>query len=474
MLIFEACSVQDKILQERDFVNVQRFLDVALEYETTYQSELPTLQGFLRYCEENRDQEMLQQLDVESSSAIQLLTIHKSKGLEFDSVFVWWNLKGISDKENTQLKKYEIYADAGFKHLRDYALTLHYHKVLSASSFSEITLQEKQRSELEELNNLYVALTRAKSRLHLFVAFFKKDGWDAYWKDYEKADKLTPPHYAVAAALAYLQTHATLQDDSSYLIGTLPGQERELPSGSPLPQDLSCTPEHVPQDLSCEANPVQHDLSCTPEHVPQDLSCEANPVLQDLSCRPSILQEKSCSTYHPFWQAILPDWQQPDSLPASGLQPNPDIDFKQTYLLDRAALKGSVAHYYLSYIKYNKPDEQSVARLRTLRQFGNLLRKADLEAIIAKVDAQLPRMSTIFDPAYDLILTEYTVFQKGKEYRIDRLMLNSQAKTYCIIDFKTGGIHEPDQIALYGRIMASLLDHLGWKPESPQYLIFKL
>ncbi len=414
--VLQACQAQARPALQRDFANLQRFLDLALDYEQNYQSELPGLQGFLRYCEDNRGQEVMQQQDVESPSAIQLLTIHKSKGLEFSSVFVWWNLKSFFGREDSQLSSWVRYAGGKYHNLSDIALSLHYNKVLADSGWNGIRLETERREQLEELNNLYVALTRARSRVCLYAAFDKTGSWEEYWGEQDKADRLTPPHYAVNSALEYMREQGEMQPDGSYLI------------------DLR-QPEAA-------------------EKIGQE-------------------EKKEYTEPTPDLQGRLADWRQP--LPAADEEGDAEArDWKQSYLERRDNLKGNIAHYWLAQIKHAEREELEQARALARRQFGNLMRATELDALIDTLERQLPSLKDIFDPRYDLVFTEYRVFDNGREYRLDRLLINTKEKLYRIIDYKTGEVHDDQQLERYNRIVRQKLLPADYKLEQelkPVYII---
>jgi ATP-dependent exoDNAse (exonuclease V) beta subunit len=410
LTILQTCNIRERKLQERDYINLQYWLDKALEFERGYQSGLPELMGFLRYCEDNRDQEIMQQRDVESSNAIQLLTIHKSKGLEFDSVFVWWNLRSTPHKEETRLSSWVHYTDKSYHNLSDIALTLHYKKVLQNSVYRDIMLEEEKRELLEELNNLYVALTRARNRLYLYVAFDKKEGWDKYWEVQDKEGRLTPPHYAVKSALLYMTEHGVQQPDGFLQLGIEPDAGQSAAEDSIEPEPVSDT-----QDF------------CLSE--------------------------------------ILPDWQNPFAASKKRDDYNPEMNWKTSYLTDRSNLKGNIAHYYLSLLKYATREEMEQAKTLTLRRFGNLMTGKDLQELIARLEAILPSIKDIFNEKYDLVLNEYPVFHGGREYRMDRLMIDTKARTYRIIDYKTGGVYDELQLQRYNAILKEKLLPEEYVPE---------
>lgn len=103
----------------------------------------------------------------EQQDAIQVLTIHKSKGLEFGIViipFLSWNLDHKSFHSNILWVKPDVapFNKAGIVPVR-------YKKDLSESVFSGQYYEEKYSAYLDNLNLLYVAMTRAENAIFGFA-----------------------------------------------------------------------------------------------------------------------------------------------------------------------------------------------------------------------------------------------------------------------------------------------------------------
>ena len=100
----------------------------------------------------------------ENQDAVQVMTIHKSKGLEFRAVilpFVNWKLNTSSG----HIKKL-LWVDAnaaGFGKFR--SLPVDYSKSLASTSFAENYFEEMLLNYMDIINTLYVATTRAKDYL---------------------------------------------------------------------------------------------------------------------------------------------------------------------------------------------------------------------------------------------------------------------------------------------------------------------
>lgn len=71
-------------------------------------------------------------------------------------------------------------------------------------------------------------------------------------------------------------------------------------------------------------------------------------------------------------------------------------------------------------------------------------------------DKAISEHQWLFDPKYDLIFTERNIWHEGKQLRIDRMMINSDEREIMIVDFKTGRIHEKEQLESYRQALLDL------------------
>ncbi|AUC83063.1 UvrD-helicase domain-containing protein [Lacinutrix sp. Bg11-31] len=139
---------------------VQFYLDTVLEYS---QKNISDLSSFLEYFESKKDK--LSIVSPEEQDAIQIMTIHKSKGLEFPVViFPYADIKIYEDIEPKEWFPLNPENYNGFK----YAL-LNYNKAFE--DFGEegkaIYARHQAELELDSLNLLYVALTRPVEQLYI-------------------------------------------------------------------------------------------------------------------------------------------------------------------------------------------------------------------------------------------------------------------------------------------------------------------
>lgn len=139
---------------------VQFFLDVVLER----QRKGTSIQEFLDFWEEKKHN--LSIVAPENGNAVQVMTIHKSKGLEFPVVIFPYDLdiyRQINPKVwlNELPKNYDSFKE----------LLVPFNKDLNYvnDKGSEIYQQQREELELDNFNLLYVALTRAVEQLYIIT-----------------------------------------------------------------------------------------------------------------------------------------------------------------------------------------------------------------------------------------------------------------------------------------------------------------
>lgn len=141
---------------------LQAFQDLVLEFYTRERNDLA---AFLEWWEDNKDGDKTSIKLSGEVNAINILTIHKSKGLQFRYVlipFCNWNVdhEGFRAPLLWVTSDEKPYADAG-------PIPIKYSSALTKSYFSEPYEQERTRTYLDSLNLLYVALTRAERGMML-------------------------------------------------------------------------------------------------------------------------------------------------------------------------------------------------------------------------------------------------------------------------------------------------------------------
>jgi ATP-dependent exoDNAse (exonuclease V) beta subunit len=152
-----------------DMPYLQAFQELIMDLQ---RKEAMGVADFLEYWEQNGDQKSV--AVSQASNAIRIMTIHKSKGLEFKAVivpFCDWSLT--PDSRHTNI----LWCPTGGTGLeRIPVVPVKYKKELIHSLFAPDYYRERMKSYMDNLNLLYVACTRAREHLILGIPGSKGKG----------------------------------------------------------------------------------------------------------------------------------------------------------------------------------------------------------------------------------------------------------------------------------------------------------
>lgn len=152
--------------KENEIKNIYKFATISKNFEN--------IKEFLKEIEENSAKDIYLQPTSQEENSVSLLTIHKSKGLEYDTVFY------ILDEDKNNPDKglnFNIKFDKNYLNIEDYLVcNSKNEKFLTYLDevFDFYSFKEKKKKE-EELNNLYVALTRPKGNLFICIVHLKEE-----------------------------------------------------------------------------------------------------------------------------------------------------------------------------------------------------------------------------------------------------------------------------------------------------------
>ena len=154
--------------QQGEFAYLQAFQDLVLEFSSRERNDLGE---FLEWWEDNKEKKSIQASG--EIDAVQILTIHKAKGLQFDYViipFCSWSLDHDNWRSPTLWVKSdeEPFRNAGY-------IPVKYSTKLKETYFNEYYEAELLHSYLDNLNLLYVALTRARTGLIVNAPLMEKN-----------------------------------------------------------------------------------------------------------------------------------------------------------------------------------------------------------------------------------------------------------------------------------------------------------
>lgn len=141
--------------KETDDIYLHHFCDIAFNFQ---QGKRVDLSSFLEYYEKNKHKLAIH--FPKTDDAIQIMTIHKSKGLQFPVVI----LPSVDFKMNDTLSHYLI--DGG-----DQVFYRKLNEKSPVSSIREFSEAENAQFTMDKINLLYVALTRPIHRLYVYNIF---------------------------------------------------------------------------------------------------------------------------------------------------------------------------------------------------------------------------------------------------------------------------------------------------------------
>lgn len=151
-----------------EYAYLQAFQDIVLEYG---KKESVDIASFLKWWDEQGDNHAVQVSD--ATDAMKILTIHKSKGLQFKVVvvpFCDWRIDHDATQNNT------LWCCADLPPFNEIPyLPLKYSGSLKATIYQESYYEEMVKAYMDALNLLYVAFTRAEDNLMVFGELPKKD-----------------------------------------------------------------------------------------------------------------------------------------------------------------------------------------------------------------------------------------------------------------------------------------------------------
>ncbi len=150
-------SIFDKFGCIASFAYNQGFFMRLLELVKEQEQERQSLKAFLDFFDNAPDEDLY--VNVSSSDSVKVLTIHKSKGLEFGAVVVPFLKMSIKPRRDILSRRQDgLYYMRLKKIYEDFSL-----------SISQAYKQEYIKSFVDELNSVYVAFTRPRQELYIFI-----------------------------------------------------------------------------------------------------------------------------------------------------------------------------------------------------------------------------------------------------------------------------------------------------------------
>ena len=389
--------------EEHNIKNLHLFLETVSDFLSQNRSDYnKNLPGLLQYLTDNEKNEELQQANIDQINSIQLMTIHKAKGLEFHNVFFYYDLSNRGGTDSGYIQFLYQFNET-FTELEECRITYNYDQILQNMGYP--LYEKKERKDLlEELNNIYVALTRARANITLYFSFEDKEGIGGFItpsKTEEEQQKINIKRILLNVTIDFLQEKG------------LEPAEYFPPSGRFIQYELG--------SVKTSESKITPPLELT------------------------------------FLGSEFIDLQRSKKYSQSDKKVEQFLNLKTVYVEDKHVLYGDLVHYYLSYIKYGEAEEPNYALKRVITQYGNLIPPEKIREIIRKTNSFIEQNKELFSRKWEKILLEQMIFdQYGKDYRIDRMMVNEKEKEILLVDYKTGSIKDEAQLERYKKIVETL------------------
>ncbi|MGM0549297.1 MAG: UvrD-helicase domain-containing protein, partial [Bacillota bacterium] len=385
------------LYQKTEIVNLAADNSLALKNIYSFfeiLNSFSSLKKLLKYLSENKESEELKQTKVENKEAVSLMTIHQAKGLSLPVEYFYWNPGRRGANSGTGINFYLDF-DQNYQKLNNYLFIQN--KYLSILDWLDYDFKAKaeKKAEMEEINNLYVALTRAENDLHLYIEAPRKIKAKAelMWagSNYDYYEKML---------LNSVQANNLLE----LLEAETKGQALVLKN---LNKNESYQLSNLNKYLKQKAVPLARNLA--------------------------IEKQK-----YKFFQKQ-----------ASGLKiaENKLQGLALHYYLENIKYNQ----------KKEKKSAAKLLKSKYGNLLGEAKITAIIEKSNQFIEAHPEIFSKKYEVFNEYLLKAKTNLGE-KQYRIDRLLVDRQNKLVKIIDYKSGSYRDPEQLKSYKEILAAKLD----------------
>ena len=320
-------------------------LEALIKNAGIYSNSGHGIRGFLRFMEKARSGDSLGAAQIASANVVRLISIHKSKGLEFPAVI----LGGLSVNFNKKSRSSVLVLDSslgiGLKAARGSSRELNlYHSAIAERIW--------RREISERMRLLYVAMTRASEKLIMLCSF----------RDVEKG--LGAGRIPVTP-----NTCSGAERFADWILPVL----FSSPSGNPLREYLGMPPLSGHKTILCAIHPTLQ-ISALGAALPREEYLAF--TRQAVEDGPGEYAELFAWRYPYGADTVLPSKisvsQLIGNLPELGQYP----DFMRDSMAERAVSRGTAAHKLMEHLPIAKHTFASVnACLKELTDRGTLTKK---------------------------------------------------------------------------------------------------
>lgn len=327
-------------------------LEALIKNAGIYSNSGHGIRGFLRFMEKARSGDSLGAAQIASANVVRLISIHKSKGLEFPAVI----LGGLSVNFNKKSRSSVLVLDSslgiGLKAARGSSRELNlYHSAIAERIW--------RREISERMRLLYVAMTRASEKLIMLCSF----------RDVEKG-------LAAGRIPVTPNTCSGAERFADWILPVL----FSSPSGNPLREYLGMPPLSGHKPILCAVHPALRASALGAALPREEYLAFTRQAVED---GPGEYAELFAWRYPYGADTVLPSKisvsQLIGNLPELGQYP----DFMRDSMAERAVSRGTAAHKLMEHLPIAKHTFASVnACLKELTDRGTLTKK-EAEGIYA-------------------------------------------------------------------------------------------
>ncbi|MDR3258848.1 MAG: UvrD-helicase domain-containing protein [Fusobacteriaceae bacterium] len=382
-----------------DIENIYKFYELLNEYK--YVSD------FIDEIEKNEDDPKFSDILVKEKNVVTLITVHKSKGLSYNTVFYYHNPAKKGNNFSNPLK-FMIKLNNEFNHMIKYLLTREeYTDVIKRlDEYKDLVLDGMEVEAQEALNVIYVVLTRAIDNLILvFEGDFSSDDKIAEDKAEEKKkSKIKDPELFQAT----VESVKNYKNDDNIFV--------------------KIDSENI------------KNINIKNEN--------SNTTIVKLDNENENLSFSRKISYKDDRELIS------------------ELEKSEIEIDDYKRMRGIIVHYFLENLKTASDNEiklaREMARSKYAMEMGESIDDILSNDNIDRIISECKKMD-IFS-GWNNILSEYIMFDEdGKESRVDRIMVrfpkNGERGLIRIVDFKTGG-HDEEQSERYVNLVKKELENL--------------
>ena len=386
--IFDTLGIIDIYKDKNDiYKNIYKFFSLMNEYSS--------LEEFIEFLENNQGSDVLTQAELKENNAVKLMTIHKAKGLSFDTVFYYWSPGGNRGGNSANLNLYVDFDD-NYENITDYLLTnSNYKKYFEYLNF-DFAKNEEKKELMEEINNLYVALTRAKNNLIIYIEGprgLKVDSNSLIWVDNDN--------------YGFYEKPLLKASESNTLNDLIYGKKFGELIDSKEDKKEKTNKKNINEKYQIELQKISNYFSTA-----------------------KIDKKKYLSN---------------NKLVNNGI------------ITEENKTVGLAIHYFLEHIKYGSNEELKYAQKIVKGRYGNILGPEKINEVIKRGERFVKNNDHYFSEKWK-VYNEYKLEGKNENYRIDRLMVDEENKIIFIVDYKTGLKKEKEQLEKYKKIINEKLN----------------